>query len=181
MGELLTTRQLADYLQLKPVTIRRKAAKGEIPSIKIGSQLRFDQERIDSWLLEQRMANSSRILVVDDEQVIVNLVRDTLEIGGFQVTGTSSSLEALEIIGRQSFDLIFIDLLMPKTDGAELFKRIRQVDRDVPVVIITGYPSSDIMAKAMEHGPFLVIKKPFLIEEIINATRMFNRNVAIAV
>ena len=56
---------------------------------------------------------------------------------------------------------------MPELDGSELFKHIREKDRDVPVVIITGYPDTDIMARAMQYGPFLVIKKPFAINDII--------------
>ena len=65
--------------------------------------------------------------------------------------------------------MIFLDLAMPELDGAELFKYIREIDKDVPVVILTGYPDSEVMARAMECGPFSVIKKPFVINDIITA------------
>lgn len=53
MNKLLSATQLAEYLNLKPVTIRRKAKSGGIPSIKIGNRLRFDKQQIDKWLLER--------------------------------------------------------------------------------------------------------------------------------
>jgi len=177
MDNLLTTEQIAKYLHLKPVTVRRKAARGEIPAIRIGKQLRFDKVQVDRWLYENKTGNSIKVLVVDDEAVVVSLIRDTLEMWGCWVTVTLSSPGALEIIGQQRFDLIFLDLIMPELDGSEVFKRIRELDNDVPVVIVTGYPDSDVMARAMEYGPFLVIKKPFSIGEVLQAVRMLNRTV----
>ena len=112
------------------------------------------------------------VLVVDDEQIILDFIREVLSLVGCQVTTTLSSLEALETISQNSFDLIFLDLVMPDVDGAELFKRVREKDKDVPVVIVTGYPNTDVMARAMQYGPFVVIKKPFLINDILNVIRM---------
>ena len=168
MKDLLTTNQLAEYLQLKPVTIRRKAAKGEIPALKIGRQIRFDKAQIDKWLLLGNMRKSAQILVVDDEPLVVDLIRATLEEEGYQVTTTSSSLEAAGIITEKRFSLIFLDLLMPNLDGSELFKRIRDIDQSVPVVIITGYPDSKVLEKAIKYAPFTVITKPFDCNQILN-------------
>jgi len=92
------------------------------------------------------------------------------------VTTTLSSLDALEIITRKHFDLIFLDLVMPDLNGSELFKRIRQVDNDAKVVIVTGYPDSDLMKRTAEQGPFLVIQKPFAINDILEAVRSFSRS-----
>ena len=58
---------------------------------------------------------------------------------------------------------------MTELDGSELFKRIREMDDEVPVAIVTGYPHSEIMRKAMEYGPFMVIKKPLVISDVLNA------------
>lgn len=158
-------------MDVTPVTVRRKAQGGEIPSIKIGNRLRFDKQQIDKWLLEKSNRGPAQILVVDDELVVGDLIKNTLEMGRYQVTATLSSLEALEIIKQKHFDLIFLDLLMPELDGAELFKHIRETDKEVPVVIVTGYPHSEVMEKAMEHGPFTIIKKPFTINDVLNAAR----------
>jgi len=177
-NKLLNTNEIAGYLNLEAVTIRRKAAKGEIPAIRIGKRFRFDKDEIDSWLAQRTSGVSRHFLVIDDEPAVGQLIKESLEMHGHQVTTTLSSLEALEIVNQRRFDLIFLDLLMPDLDGSEFFKRIRQVDNDAKVVIITGYPDSDMMRRAMEHGPLLVIKKPFTINDILEAVRSFSRSMA---
>jgi len=118
-----------------------------------------------------------KVLVVDDEPTVGDLIKNTLEMGRCYVTTILSSLEALELIKKRHFDLIFLDLLMPEVDGGELFKHIREIDEDVQVVIITGYPHSEIMEKAMEYGPFTVIKKPFTINDVLHAARSCTQGV----
>ncbi|MFC2010204.1 response regulator [Chloroflexota bacterium] len=173
MDKLLSTDKVADFLDVNPITVRRKAQNGELPSIKIGNRLRFDRDQLDRWLLENSNRRPVEILVVDGEPVIGELFKASLDKPGYQVTAILSSLEALELLKDRAFDLIFLDLLIPELDGAELFRRIRQRDKDVPVAIITGYPDSDLMAKAMEHGPFTIIKKPFTSDQIISTVRSF--------
>jgi excisionase family DNA binding protein len=166
MDKLLSSKEMGEYLNLKQVTVRRKAAKGEIPATMIGRRFRFDKKEIDSWLHQNRPGRLLHILVIDDEPVIGQLFTDSLEKGNYQVTVTLSGLEAAELIANRHFDLIFLDLVMPELDGVEVFKRTREVDRYIPVVIITGYPDSDLMNRALEYGPFTVMKKPFTDSDI---------------
>jgi len=175
MSELLTVNEIANYLKLDPVTVRRKAAKGEMPAIKLGKQFRFDRDQIDKWLLHQTVGRPAHILVIDDEPVVGQLFRDSLEKSGCKVTTTLSGLEALELAARQCFDLIFLDLVMPKIDGSELFRRIRKIDKQVPIAIITGYPDSELLIKAKEQGPFIIMIKPFTGDEILQAVHTFSR------
>ena len=176
MDKLLSTREIAGYLNLEPVTVRRKAGKGEIPSIRIGNRFRFDKEQIDRWLVQNRVTRQAHILVVDDDPVIGRLFVDSLKSDSYQVTTTESSVEALELAANRRFDLVFLDLVMPELDGSELFRRIREIDDDVPIAIMTGYPYSDLMNRAMEQGPFLAMKKPFGSEEILKAVRSFTQS-----
>jgi two-component system response regulator (stage 0 sporulation protein F) len=175
MEQLLTPQELAEYLKLNHTTIIRKAHKGEIPAIKIGKQFRFDKQQIDKWLLQQTVGRPAQILIIDDEPAIGQLFKDILEKNGYQVTTVTSSLEALELIARERFDLIFLDLAMPELDGSELFRRIRKVDKQVPIAIITGYPDSELLKKAKEHGPFMIMIKPFTGDEILQAVHTFNQ------
>ena len=175
MNKLLSSREVAEYLDLDEVTVRRKAAKGEIPSIKIGKRYRFDKAQIDSWLTKNTVGEAISILVIDDDPIICRLFRDTLERHGYQVTTSLSSVDALRLVRDNQFNLIFLDLKMPELNGAELFHEIRQLS-NVPVVIITGYPDSDLMEKAMECGPFLVMKKPFDSIDIIGAVQSFHQS-----
>ena len=178
MQDLLTPQELAKYLKLNHTTVIRKANRGEIPAIKIGKQLRFDRDQVDKWLLQQTVGRPAHILVIDDEPVIGQLFRDSLEKNGYHVTTMSSSLEALELVTRQHFDLIFLDLAMPELDGSELFYRIRKMDKQVPIAIITGYPDSELLKKAKEHGPFMIMIKPFTDDEILQAVHTFNQRTA---
>ena len=105
-------------------------------------------------------------LVVDNDDAILALFADVLNTRGWNCVTASSGLEALTHLPRRRFDLVFLDLLMPVMDGAAAFKEIRKSDPDVPVVIITGHPDSNLMAKAMQTGPFAVMRKPFSLEEV---------------
>ena len=173
MNKLLSVKEVAEYLNVKPVTVRRRANSGEIPSIRIGNRIRFHKQQIDRWLLERYKGRPAHVLVVDDEPMIGQLFKDSLNETGYQVTTTLSSPEALKLINNGHFDLIFLDLKMPELDGAELFRHIRQIDKKTPVVIITGYPDSDIMSRAMEHGPYTVMQKPFNSDDILNIVHSF--------
>jgi excisionase family DNA binding protein len=175
MNALLTPQELAEMLQLNSATVTRKAKKGEIPAIKIGKQFRFDKDQIDKWLLHHTVGRPAHMLVVDDEPVIGQLFRDSLGKNGYKVTITTSSLEALELVSKQHFDLIFLDLVMPEIDGSELFQRIRKIDKQVPVAIITGYPDSELLIKAKKQGPFIIMIKPFGDDEILQAVYTFSR------
>jgi excisionase family DNA binding protein len=176
---LFTSEEIADYLKLDAVTIRRKAAKGEIPAIKVGKQYRFDKDQIDKWLLQKTTGKQVKILVIDDEPVVGNLFQASLDKAVYNVTTCLDSTEALFLVANNQYDLIFLDLVMPGLDGSELFRHIRDVDQSVPVVIITGYPDSELMNKAMQHGPFLVLKKPFDGDGIIGVVRNFTRTMAV--
>jgi FixJ family two-component response regulator len=69
--------------------------------------------------------------------------------------------------------MIFLDLRMPGMDGAELFSQIKTIRPKLPVIIITGYPDSDIMARAFAQGPFGVTNKPFGESDIVAAVDAF--------
>ena len=138
----------------------RKVTKGEIPAIKVGGRFRFDKEQINEWL-RQKSTSKKRILVIDDEETIRRLFKQALEVRNYHVITAGDGAEALELVKSWDFDLIFTDLKMPGMNGAETFRRIREINDSVPIVIITAYPMSDLMNQVLEQGPFGVMKKPF--------------------
>jgi len=174
--ELVTTKELPQYLKVKPQTVLRKARNGELLAIRVGKRLRFDKKQINRRLSERTAGKPVEILVIDDEPIVGELLRASLEMCGYRIATTTSGRQGLELIAARRFDLIFLDLVMPELDGSEVFRRIREIDRDTTVAIITAYADSELMMKAMEYGPFLVIKKPFSIVEVIEAVRSFSRN-----
>ncbi len=176
MDKLLTTKEIADYLDLNEVTVRRKATSGEIPSVKVGRHFRFNKLQIDQWLLKRSSGSPKRILVIDDNPMILQLFRDCLRKNNYEIYATSGGMEALDLVNNKSFDLIFLDLIMPEIFGNKVFLAIKEIDKDVPIAIITGYPDSDLLKEVIQYGPFLVLNKPFTCEDILRVVQTFNRN-----
>ena len=104
--------------------------------------------------------HSLTALVVDDEENIRKLLSVFLNARGWQCVGFSSGAEAIEAARGRKFDLVLLDLVMPKMNGVEIFRRLREIDSSVNVVIITAYPDSDLVWEAMHTGPFAILGKP---------------------
>jgi excisionase family DNA binding protein len=172
---LMTLEELANYLRVTKKTIYRLLERGRIPARKVGHQWRFDKASIDTWLRESSKKGVVNILVVDDDEEICSLFKDALVESGFTVTTVNSSSKGLELIKDQDYSLIFLDLKMPEMDGAELFKRIKEVKPNLPVTIITGYPDSDLMLRALTYGPLGIMNKPFSGSDILAAVNNYLR------
>ena len=175
MTELMTLEEVATYLRVTKKTIYRLLRQRKIPASKVGHQWRFDKASIDEWLRQNPVEARGTILVVDDEEIIRSLFKETLEELGHKVITTEDGSEGLDLVKKRDFDLVFLDLKMPGMDGAELFRQIRTIKPKLPVTIITGYPDSDMMARALARGPFGVMEKPFGEEDIIDAVNNFLR------
>ena len=175
MAELMTLEEVANYLRVTNKTIYRLLRQGKIPASKVGRQWRFGKASIDEWLHQNPVEARGTILVVDDEETIRSLFKETLEELGHRVMVAGTGPEGLDLVKKRDFDLVFLDLKMPGMDGAELFRQIKTIKPKLPVTIITGYPDSDIMARALAQGPFGVMEKPFDESEIVSAVDIFLR------
>ncbi len=105
-------------------------------------------------------------LVVDDDESIREALRTRLVRMGWSVETAGNGEEGLRLMERVKVDLIFLDLVMPGMDGAEAFRKTHELDADIPVVIVTAYPESELMARALRVGPFAVVRKPFRASDI---------------
>ena len=175
MTELMTVEEVARYLRVTDRTIYRLLRRGRIPATKVGHQWRFEQGSIDEWLHQRSVGARATILVIDDEEVIRLLFKETLEELGHTVMLARDGSEGLELVKQRDFALVFLDLKMPGMDGAELFRQMKTVRPELPVTIITGYPDSEIMARALAQGPFGVMSKPFSESDIVAAVANFLR------
>ena len=104
------------------------------------------------------MDNKRRILVVDDEQGIGNILRIKLRLHGYEVITTTSGAEAIEIIRTQEPDIVLLDVLMPVVTGMEVLDKVRSFSQ-VPIIIFTAKP--DIIQIALKNGANDSIAKPF--------------------
>lgn len=175
MTELMTLKEVADYLRVTKKTIHRMLERCVIPAMKVGRQWRFDKASIEVWLRQNSIKRAANILIIDDDETICSLFKDTLEGTGHTVTMVSESSKGLELVKNGDYDLVFLDLKMPEMDGTELFRRIRTAKPKLPVTIITGYPDSDLMTRALTYGPFGVMNKPFRGSDILTAVNIYLR------
>lgn len=168
-----TVDEVAEYLRIDQLTVYKLVREGKLPAFRVGRSLRFLREVLEEWLHQQTTKPFARILVVDDERNICDLFRDVLLPQGYEVMAVGDGASALEWFRRAPFDLVFLDLKMPEMNGVEVFEHLRRLDPSLAVVIVTGYPDSDLMAQAMEKGPFAIMKKPFGPVDILNVLDTF--------
>jgi signal transduction histidine kinase len=111
------------------------------------------------------MTGRPRLLIVDDERGVRESLRVILE-GDCECLTAESGDEALDIVGRETVDVVTLDLRMPGLGGIAVLERIKHVDPDIEVLIITGYGSLDTAVQGLRHRAFDYLAKPFETEEV---------------
>ncbi|MDX2427056.1 MAG: response regulator, partial [Xanthomonadales bacterium] len=106
-----------------------------------------------------------RILIVDDEEIVVRSCLRILSGDEFNIDVASNGLEALEKINDQEYDMVILDIMMPKMNGIEVLQRVKETHPDIDVIMITGLNEIDTAVKAMKLGAFDYLPKPFDPEE----------------
>lgn len=112
-----------------------------------------------------------RIIVVDDEEIVLSLIRDTFEEEGYAIKTASNGEDALKLTIDETFDLLITDIRMPGMDGIELVRRVREKQPDIGVIFMTGYANLNSAKNAIKQGAFDYIMKPFEIAEIRKAVK----------
>jgi two-component system response regulator PilR (NtrC family) len=107
-----------------------------------------------------------KILVVDDEQSMREFLDIMLKKEGYKVSLASNGDEVLKYIDKDIFDLVLLDIRMPKMDGIAVLKKIKSTSPETVVIMITAYASADTAIKAMKEGAYDYITKPFKVDEI---------------
>jgi excisionase family DNA binding protein len=180
----LTTEEVLEYLQVNLRTVYRLIKAGKIPAVRVGRQWRFRKRDIDGWLDSQRTAGSAggaapvpapgehgrpRILVVDDEASIRDLLSKTLALADYEVETAADAAGALTRIRAVPYDLMIADLRMPGMDGLTLIRQTKRIRAELPVIIITGYSSEVSAIEAVNLGVAGYLRKPFRVPEVLAA------------
>jgi DNA-binding NtrC family response regulator len=113
------------------------------------------------------MSRTLRVLVVDDEEIIRDVLETLLEREGYDVTAVESASEALSAFEADPYDLVLLDLMLPDRPGLEVLREVRRRDPDAVVVIVTAYSSIEGAIEAMREGAFHYIPKPFQNQEVL--------------
>jgi DNA-binding NtrC family response regulator len=109
-----------------------------------------------------------RILVVDDEASLLLTLTANLELEGFDVVAAENAAQALAAFEASGpFDLVLTDIRMPGMNGVELFRRIREMRPDLPVVLMTGFALEELVDSALREGAFTVLPKPCPVEHVL--------------
>jgi two-component system response regulator AtoC len=127
-----------------------------------------------------------KILVVDDEAIVRESLRDWLSDAGYQVFAAENGSHALDIMEKEKLGIVIADLVMPGMDGIELMKRARELSPQTAVIIITAYGSIPTAIAAMKEGAYDYIEKPFcpeqaelLIRKLVERQRLIDENLAL--
>ena len=107
-----------------------------------------------------------KILVVDDEESLCQVMSFTLRKENYDVVTASDGLKAIKLLGKSSFDLVIADLRMPQMGGLELLSKVRELDSELGFIVLTAFASLDTAIEALKMGANDYITKPFKIEEI---------------
>ena len=111
--------------------------------------------------------SKGHVLVVDDEVAITDLITEVLSIAGYQVTTSSDGLDALNQIRRSKFDLILLDVNLPKVDGFAVLEKIRKGAPTQPIIMISARIDKDDVTRGLRLGADDYVRKPFSVEELV--------------
>lgn len=181
----LTTEEVLEYLQVNLRTVYRLIKAGRIPAVRVGRQWRFRKRDIDAWLESQRprgtrpasaqprvsasSAGRPRVLVVDDEASIRDLLAKTLALAEYDVDLAPDGRSALERLRMIPYDLLITDLKMPGVDGLAVIREARRMKADMPVIIITGFSTESSAIEAVNLGVSGYLTKPFRVPRVLAA------------
>jgi len=182
----LTTEEVLEYLQVNLRTVYRLIKAGKIPAVRVGRQWRFRKRDIDAWLDSQRPrsgarpvpppaprpavgAGRPRILVVDDEASIRDLLSKTLALAEYEVDVAPDGRSALERMRVYPYDLLIADLKMPGMDGLAVIREAKRYKSDLPVIIITGFSTESSAIEAVNLGVAGYLTKPFRVPQVLAA------------
>jgi DNA-binding NtrC family response regulator len=112
------------------------------------------------------MAENVRIMVIDDEPSVLESFKMILKIKDYDVETFPDGPTALNTLQKGKFDIAFIDYKLPGMDGLEVLRKIKEVDPDIEVIIVTAYATESSHANAITLGALEYLRKPFLMEEI---------------
>ena len=184
----LTTEEVLEYLQVNLRTVYRLIKAGKIPAVRVGRQWRFRKRDIDAWLDSQRPRGGGarptaaaparaasagnarpRVLVVDDEASIRDLLAKTLALAEYDVDVAADGRSALERMRMYPYDLLIADLRMPGMDGLTVIREAKRYKADLPVLIITGYSTESSAIEAVNLGVAGYLTKPFRVPQVLAA------------
>ena len=112
-----------------------------------------------------------KILIVDDDPIVLHSCKRVFEAEGFEVCVVPSADQALKIMNNNIFDILLIVVKMPERDGMYLIRAVKKQWPEVPIVVMSGYPTPETIAEGLKLGAEKFIAKPFTPDELLAIVR----------
>ncbi|MDZ4815392.1 MAG: response regulator [Verrucomicrobiota bacterium] len=175
---LITVKEAAAYLRIPIPTVYYLVQKNQLPAVQIGGRWRIKKDELDSQILNKaENGNKSaapvytpQILIVDDEPMIHQLIKDVLKDEPCQLHSAMDGRDAINKIRAQKFDLMFLDMIMPLMKGDEIYEWVVKSQPNLLVVIITAFIDNKVLDRVLSHGPVTILSKPINIFQLRNLT-----------
>jgi CheY-like chemotaxis protein len=108
------------------------------------------------------------ILIVDDETSMCTVLSNLLERHAYTTLTAENGKQAIEVIKRNQVKLVLLDVHLPDIDGVEVLRKIKKIDKNIPVIMCSGFDDVDFAVESMKFGAFDYVRKPFDNEEVID-------------
>ena len=132
-----------------------------------GSRLQTMKKAVDQKRKVAAVDEACRILVVDDERLLNEMLQECLRAAGYEVDGAFDGVEGIGLLRYKKYHLIMLDVRMPRKDGLEVLKFVKDEYPDIPVIIVTGLASMEEIKETVKNGAFACIKKPFQLDKVL--------------
>ena len=127
------------------------------------------------------MGRKSKVLVVDDDKMMVRTICDILNLKGHEAIAAYTGLEAVEKVKSDNPDCVLMDIRMPGTNGVEALKMIKSRFPGLPVVLMSAYATEELEDEAREHGAYAVLTKPVDIQIVLSFLALLRKEESILV
>lgn len=115
-----------------------------------------------------------KLLFIDDEQTFLNYLAKRLVLDGFDVTTTFSGEEGVDAASKESFDVAVVDLQMPGIDGIEVQKRLKDLQPNLPCIVLTGHGNVEKALESGKYNAFKFLSKPVDMDTLIQTIKAAN-------
>jgi excisionase family DNA binding protein len=168
--ELMTVKETSEYLRIPVPTVYYLVQRGQLPAVQIGGRWRIKRSLLDRDVLrKEKETGQPTVLVVDDDPAMQALFKQFLKKAGFNRLVVDCGEEAVKLAEKQSFEIVFLDLKLTDIPGDEVYSRIKALQPNLPIIVLTGSPDSTILSRILAHGPVTVLQKP-LTHEFLEKT-----------
>ena len=170
--ELMTVKETADYLRIPVPTVYYLVKRGQLPAIQIGGRWRLKRSLLDRDILKKDQAlGLPTVLAVEDDRALQALFKSFLKKVGLGRVIAGTGAEAISMVRKQRFEQVFLDLKLPDLPGDEVYIQLKEIQPDLPIVVVTAYPDSEMLSRILAIGPVTVIKKPVEFNELFTLVK----------